>query len=253
MKRRDMLNVSMAATAGTFIRSPLPGLDVGGSQGLQKPLKVLVAGAHPDDPETGCGGTIIRYANAGHKVAVFYLTRGEAGIPGKSHEEAATIRTKELNEACRIMQARPLFGGQIDGDTFINREQYEKTLQMLQDEKPDIIFTHWPVDTHPDHRVCSELIYGAWLEGGQKAALYFFEVETGYQSQNFLPTDYCDISAVVREKHEACFVHRSQKIREAYPDDHGIMEKFRGREAGCRYAEAFICHMQSPYKNLPGR
>src|SRR5262249_19903569 len=58
-------------------------------------LKVVCVGAHPDDPESGCGGTLARYATAGHQVTAIYLTRGEAGIPGKSHDEAATIRTAQ--------------------------------------------------------------------------------------------------------------------------------------------------------------
>lgn len=68
-------------------------------------LKVLVAGAHPDDPESGCGGTIARYADEGHTVTILYLTRGEAGIRGKSHDEAAAIRTAEAKKACEILKA----------------------------------------------------------------------------------------------------------------------------------------------------
>ncbi|HEX6908343.1 MAG TPA: PIG-L family deacetylase, partial [Terriglobales bacterium] len=45
-------------------------------------LKIVVAGAHPDDPESGCGGTIALYTDLGHEVTILYLTRGEAGIKG---------------------------------------------------------------------------------------------------------------------------------------------------------------------------
>src|SRR5215475_6104846 len=58
-------------------------------------LKIIVVGGHPDDPESGCGGAIARYADAGHDVVCLYLTRGEAGIRGKSADEAAAIRTRE--------------------------------------------------------------------------------------------------------------------------------------------------------------
>ena len=54
--------------------------------------KLLVAGAHPDDPESIAGGTILRYTDAGHEVVCLYLTRGEAGIPGKTHAEAAAVQ-----------------------------------------------------------------------------------------------------------------------------------------------------------------
>jgi len=245
-----MLGLSVAA-AGAAVSQPLQAASLR-LQPPEKKLKVLVAGAHPDDPETGCGGTMLRYALAGHEVIAYYLTRGEAGIPGKTHTEAARIRTAELEKACRILHARPLFGGQIDGDTEVNKSRYEEVRQMMEREKPDVIFTHWPVDTHRDHRACSLLIYDAWLSMGRQAALYYFEVDTGGQTQHFQPTDYCDITPVVEKKHEACFVHKSQKIKEeTYPEFHAKMEIFRGLQHGCDYAEAFIHHEQSPYSRLP--
>ncbi len=251
MKRRNMLGLSAAAAGATFSR-PLGAVFPGKQEIPKKKLKILVAGAHPDDPETGCGGTILRYTQAGHEVTSFYLTRGEAGIPGKSHEEAARIRTAELTGSCRIMNARPIFGGQIDGDTEVNHERYKAVRKMLDAEKPDIIFTHWPVDTHRDHRACSILIYDAWLAQGMKAALYYFEVDTGGQTQTFHPTDYCDITPVIQQKHEACFVHKSQKIKEeTYPEFHEKMELFRGLEYGCNYAEAFVHHERSPERWIP--
>jgi LmbE family N-acetylglucosaminyl deacetylase len=73
-------------------------------------LNVLVAGGHPDDPESGCGGTMARYAGAGHDVVALYLTRGEAGIAGKTHAESATIRTAEPERACAILGAKARFG-----------------------------------------------------------------------------------------------------------------------------------------------
>src|SRR5206468_3121014 len=80
-------------------------------------LSIVCVGAHPDDPESGCGGTLSRYAALGHTVKIVYLTRGERGITGKSLEEAARIRTAEAEAACRIIGATPLFFGQIDGAT----------------------------------------------------------------------------------------------------------------------------------------
>src|SRR5579859_3523513 len=65
-------------------------------------LRVLVVGGHHGDPEAGCGGTIALYARAGHDVTALYLTRGEAGVSGKSHEQAAEIRTAEATRACAI-------------------------------------------------------------------------------------------------------------------------------------------------------
>src|SRR5690349_5090803 len=97
-------------------------------------LKVVVVGGHPDDPESGCGGTMARYADAGHDVVAIYLTRGEAGIRGKSAEEAAAIRTKEVEAACRILRVRPVFAGQVDGATELNASRYDAFAKLLAAE-----------------------------------------------------------------------------------------------------------------------
>lgn len=186
------------------------------------------------------------YSNLGHEVVSAYLTRGEAGIEGKSHEESARIRTAEALTACDILKVRPAFLGQIDGNCEITRERYSQIMDFLKKEDPDIIFTHWPIDTHRDHCVCSILVYDAWQRLGQKSALYYGEVESGMQSQNFAPTDYVNISSVIHQKHKACFAHVSQKMEETYNDHHGKMEVFRGMEFGCDYAEAFVRHIKSP-------
>lgn len=208
--------------------------------------KIIVAGAHPDDPETGCGGTIARYTALGHEVVVLYLTRGEAGIAGKSHAEAARIRTAEAERACQILGARPVFAGQIDGNCEITRTRYDELRQILETEAPDVVLTHWPIDTHRDHRICSNLVYDAWLRLDKSFALAFYEVMTGMQTQNFHPTDYVDITETLEQKHAACFAHESQGMQRIYEISHGKMEVFRGLEAGCPYAEAFVRHAQGP-------
>ena len=250
MDRRKILKISGAALSASL----LPGSSIAKSPNSQsdKKLKILVTGAHPDDPETGCGGIIARYAAEGHDVKLLYLTRGEAGIKGVAHEEAAKIRTSEANEANAILKTKPIFFGQIDGDTLITKEWRKKMIDILETETPDIIFTQWPIDTHPDHQICSILVYDAWLRTGGKNALYYYEVMTGVQSQNFHPTDYVDITPVIETKWKACFIHKSQKIEDMYADSHGNMEIFRGMEYGCKYAEGFIHHQQSPVGYLPG-
>src|SRR5437867_2446051 len=97
----------------------------------QRRLKIVCVGAHPDDPESGCGGTLARYAEAGHTVSVIYLTRGEAGIAGRTHAEAARIRTAEAEAACKILGARPTFAGQIDGATEINQARAQALARLL--------------------------------------------------------------------------------------------------------------------------
>ena len=199
-------------------------------------LRVVVVGAHPDDPETVVGGTMALLAQAGHEVVAAYLTRGEAGIPGTAAAEAAGIRTAEAVRACEILGVRPAFLGQVDGACEVTVSRYDDVTRFLESEAPDAVFTQWPIDTHRDHRICSTLVYDAWQRLGQRFALYYGEAMTGHQTQTFSLTDYVDISTVVETKHAACFAHVSQHIRETYNQYHGAMEIFRGMEAQCAHA-----------------
>ena len=217
--------------------------------GIASSKKALIIGAHPDDPETGCGGTMIRLKQAGYEVVAVYMTKGEAGISGKTHEESATIRVKEATKASEILGVRPVFMTQIDGNTEINKERYVEMRELIAAEKPDVVFTHWPIDSHADHRVCSTLVYDAWRRLGYSFELYYFEVMSGMQSQLFQPTDYVNISSVTKQKWEACYCHVSQDMKALYDDWHEPMERFRGLEFRCKAAEAFI-HLQRDKSDL---
>lgn len=246
--RRELLSSSTVAAGTSLLGLPVLG-EAEASAPIRR-LKIVVCGAHPDDPESAAGGTMARCADAGHEIIALYLTRGEAGIRRKSHEQAAAIRTAEAGNACKILNARPLFAGQIDGSTEINAARYDEFHTVLLGEKPDIVFTHWPVDTHRDHRVASLLTYDAFLASGRSFALYYFEVMTGTQTQSFRPTHYVDITQTEPRKRAACFAHASQDPPHFY-DLHALMSAFRGQEHGCKHAEAFVHHDQAPPGPLP--
>jgi LmbE family N-acetylglucosaminyl deacetylase len=203
-------------------------------------LNVVCVGGHPDDPESGCGGTLARFAGLGHTVTIIYLTRGEAGIPGKSSSDAANVRTRESEAACNILKAKPVFAGQIDGDTVLTNDWVQKMQSLIYKENPDIVFTHWPVDTHKDHQVASLLTTQCWMRSQKKFELYFFEVCTGQQTIMFQPTEYVDISATQEQKKKAVFCHVSQDPPGIYQCGHAAMEEFRGREFGVKAAEGFV-------------
>jgi len=203
-------------------------------------MKILCVGAHPDDPESGCAGVLSRYAGVGHSVTVLYLTRGERGIRGKDLEEAGKIRTAESQQACRLLGAQPRYFGQIDGATEMTRAHVETMTQIFKEEHPDVLFTHWPVDSHLDHQVASLLTLQAWMALGQGAHLYFYEVNTGSQSQGFLPNTYVDITPVVDKKKAALFAHVSQDGKGIWREHHEVIAQWRGREAGVAAAEAFV-------------
>jgi LmbE family N-acetylglucosaminyl deacetylase len=250
--RRDVLAAVAAGSA--VVGLPLVTAEAERAQEPPKPagekLKVVVVGGHPDDPEATTGGTIARYTDLGHEVICIYLTRGEAGFPDKSAEEAAEIRSAEAATACSILNARPpVFVGQIDGRTELNATRYDEFFELLNKENPDVVFTHWPVDGHRDHRVASLLVYDAWRRGGKKFALYYFEILAGADTQLFRPTHYVDITTTEERKRQACYAH-SHAVR-FYPKFHELMTRFRGLECGCAFAEAFVHHNQGPGGRLP--
>ena len=183
----------------------------------KKRLKVLAIGAHPDDPETCCGGTMCLLTEAGHDVVCVYLTRGEAGIAGKSHSEAAAIRVVESENACKVTGARHIFMSQVDGNTEVNLERYKEMRELIDRENPDIVMTHWPLDGHRDHAICGILVMDSWR------------------------THWVNIEAVLERKHEACNCHVSQGMDDIY-HWHKTMEHFRGLECRCEAAEAFVQH-----------
>lgn len=218
----------------------LPGILQAKPDPIAGKKKIVCFGGHPDDPESGCGGTLAKLANAGHEVTIIYLTTGEAGIDGKTHDEAAAIRKQEAINACVILKAKPVFAGQIDGDTIMDNTWLAKVQKMIADEKPDLVFTHWPIDTHKDHQIASLLIIQTWVRSAHKFPLYFFEVCTGEQTQIFRPTDYVDISDTQEQKRKSVYCHVSQDPPGIYGCGHAAMEDFRGRELGVKAAEAFV-------------
>jgi LmbE family N-acetylglucosaminyl deacetylase len=225
----------------------LPGTSSG------RKLSVVCVGGHPDDPESGCAGTLTRYAEAGHQATVIYLTRGERGIAGQSNEAAAQTRTAECEAACRVMGAKPVFAGQIDGSTEVTRAWVDRMRELLAAESPDVVLTQWPIDTHMDHQVASLLTIRACLALPRRPEVYFFEVNTGSQSLGFTPNRYVDVTSVLDKKKGALLAHRSQDGEGIWREHHEIIARFRGREAGVRAAEAFFeLNREQEARKLPG-
>ena len=233
---------SFAKSTASLVASLSLGTLVAGQPQNTK-AKIVCVGGHPDDPESGCGGTLAKLRSAGHDVTIIYLTRGEAGIPGVSHSDAAATRTKEAEAACRILTTKAIFAGQVDGDTVVNNEWVKKIHELISVEKPDIVFTHWPIDSHKDHQAASLLTIQSWMRSGKTFDLYFFEVCAGSQTAGFRPDTYIDITSTSEQKRKALYCHISQDPDGIYnsPDcGHALMEQFRGKEINVKAAEAFV-------------
>lgn len=192
-------------------------------------LKIVVAGGHPGDPECGCAGTIARYTQAGHEVALLYLNRGEGYCGDAALDKCADMRTAEAGKSCGILKARGVFADQYDGRAVVDAAHYDAFAKLLVAENPDIVFTQWPIDEHRDHRAVSLLTLDAWMKGGRKFALYYYEVAE--DTMSFSPTEYVDISSVESVRHAACYAHVSQQPGKWYPKQ---VEITRATREGCR-------------------
>jgi len=118
---------------------------------------------------------------------------------------------------------------------------------------PDLVFTHWPIDTHRDHQAASILTFRAVQTIKPRPELYYFEVNTGSQSQGFAPNVYIDVTPVLDKKKAALLAHRSQNGESIWSRHHEPIAIWRGREAGVPMAEAFV-HLNRETKSgrLPG-
>ena len=244
-----MLNISRRAFAGWISG----GFALGGAAQANDPerkLRVVVAGGHPGDPEYGCGGTVARYTGLGHTVTLLYLNRGEKGCPEPEPQKGSAIRVREAEKACSILKARPVFAPQCDGHAVVDPARYDEFRDVLSGERPDVVFTQWPIDNHRDHRAISMLTYDAWLRMRKGFALFYYEVSNGEDTLMFQPSDYVDISAVEGTKHAACYAHASQSPDRYYAVQEQVA-RFRGLESGFIRAEAFLRHAQSPRAFLP--
>jgi LmbE family N-acetylglucosaminyl deacetylase len=200
-QRREFIKLSAMALGGLTL-APIAGVAqqtsalTNAKKSVDRKLNIICFGAHPGDPEFGCGGTMAKYSGAGHSVNFLYLTRGEASDPNKTYAEMAALRTKEAETACKILNATPQFAGQVDGDSVLNKQWNAELTKLFQEAKPDIVFTQWPLDGHPDHQVTGLLALTAWVRSGRGFHLYFYEVNTGVETMAFTPTDYVDITSV---------------------------------------------------------
>jgi N-acetylglucosamine malate deacetylase 1 len=222
----------------------------GASKPSGRKLKVIVAGGHPGDPEYGCGGTVARYTELGHEVVLLYLNRGDSGYLEKPVEDMSAVRVAEAGKACEILKARPAFAGQLNSKAIVDSAHYAAFQKIFESEKPDVVFTQWPIDGHRDHRAISTLAYDAWLAMGKKFAFYYYEVSNGEDTLMFSPSHYVDITAVEPRKRAACYAHASQTPDRYYALQSQVA-KFRGVESGYGQAEAYIRHAQNPYEALP--
>lgn len=205
--------------------------------GEEAPLKVVVFGGHPDDPESGCGGLIATLVAAGHDVHVGYATcfRGDRKINGQPEGD---VRRHEAAEACRVLGAHPRFFPYAHQKLVADETTLKDVSEWLNAVKPDAVVTHWPLDMHPNHHVASSLIWQCYQrQGGWH--LYFFEVMSGSQTMAFHPDRYLDLAPVLDKKKACLEAHTSQNPAGIWAV-HEKMHLARGGECGVDRAEGYL-------------
>jgi LmbE family N-acetylglucosaminyl deacetylase len=197
-----------------------------------KKMNILAIGAHPDDIEFGCGGTLIKYSDRGHHLYLLVMTEGGLGAPNR-------IRKVEQLDAQEILGIRRIFWGNYE-DTYleVNKDVINQVENVITEIKPDFIFCHFPDDTHQDHRHLAQAVISATR---YVRNVLFYE---GPTTQNFDPQIYVDISDTLDRKTKALEAHRSQ-IEKTNIEDLTIIElarstaNFRGTQGRVKFAEAF--------------
>src|ERR1051326_4965702 len=127
----------------------------------ERPLRLLIIGAHPDDADYAAGGTAALYAAAGHVVRMVSLTNGDAGHHAHPGPALARRRTAEAAASGAVIRAPYDLFDIHDGELMPTLENRSKVIHLIRSFNPDLLLTHRPNDYHPDHRYTSQLVQDA--------------------------------------------------------------------------------------------
>jgi len=227
-------------------------------------LDILVFGAHPDDVELGCAGTVIKEVQAGKKVGIIDLTRGELGTRG-----TAESRDSETTAATKIMGVAIRENMNFKDGFFKDDEEHKiAIIKKIRKYRPEIVITNAVSDRHPDHPRGSQITVDAcFLAGLEKVvtgqevwrpkAIYHY-----IQFNNIAPEIVVDISEQMDLKLEAVKAYKTQFFNpnsdesetiissQGFLDSVSYRAKDLGRQANCEYAEGFITHQLSKIESL---
>lgn len=225
-------------------------------------LDVLAIGAHPDDIELSCGGTVAKLVKQGRAVGILDLTRGELGTRG-----SPALRAREAAEAARILGVKWRKNlGLPDGNIEVVKRNILKLIAVLRAFQPRILLIPHSSERHPDHEHTHRLSKEAWYYsglsrittnfGGRKQQPFRPAFYLEYlQVHPFTPSIIVDISDVYETRVAAIKAFKSQfhdpgggwnsKDRETFlsrPQFLDFLEtraKYFGHQIGVRYGEAF--------------
>jgi len=222
----------------------------------ERQMRILGVGAHPDDLEILCAGTLAKYAQRGDQVVMCHVTKGEKGHFHIPSEELAKTRKKEARDAAQMIGAEVISMGFLDGEVLADDlETRLRFVDLIRQAKPDVILSHSPNDIcHSDHAAVSKLVLDASFHASVPYAktehahhtkvpvIYYMETMGGL---GFSPSEYVDISDTIITKMKMLSQHKSQLKWLKEHDNLAVLDfmettaRFRGYQCGVRYAEGF--------------
>jgi len=202
-------------------------------------LNVLAIGAHFDDVELGCGGSLISHAAAGDNVYVYVATL--SGFTNHKQEvvRANDIARKEAEEAMRILGVRELICGNFTTlSVEFTDELNMAILQIVDQHKIDLVYAHWVHDVHHDHQAVAK----ASLHSCRHVpCLLMYRSNWYHSTQSFRGNFYVDITNYLAVKEQAIRAHNSEMIRtgEKWIQFFHNEAENAGQRIGVRFAEVF--------------
>lgn len=218
-------------------------------------MRVMAFGAHPDDIEFLCAGTLAKYAREGHQVAIVISTNGEVGSATLEKKEIAAIREKEAQASAEKIGAQFFWMNYPDEFLFNTAAVRHHYIDVIRQFCPDIIICpDKDADYHPDHIATGQIIWDIHVmvpvpniktktpPCDKIPDIVFMDTIAGV---NFQPEFYVNITEDLDKKLEMIACHKSQEawLIEQYgvsPVEFGkTQSRFRGFQGGCKYAECF--------------
>lgn len=207
---------------------------------MDKKLKVLMIGAHPDDNDICGGGIALKYAALGHKVRFLSVCNGCGGHHVMKPEEVAERRYGETQKVAALAGIEYDVWDIPDCEVMANLENRKRLINYVREYNPDIIFTHRTNDYHADHRNAALLVQDAsYLLTvpnlcPETPAMRFMPVimyfRDRFKNPPFVPDMIVDIDDVIDKKYELFNCHVSQFF-EWLPYTYGIENKVPEGEA----------------------
>jgi LmbE family N-acetylglucosaminyl deacetylase len=201
---------------------------------------ILAIGAHADDVEIGCGGTVARHVKNGDTVILLVMAESSY-----TYYDGTVLRTREEVEleeknAAKVLGAKPINLGFKSKFVPYSGETVEAINEVIDKHNIDIIYTHWYHDTHQDHRRTTQSVLSAG-RFVKDILMYEPEYPAGRSYSGFHSQYYVDITTTFEIKMEALKRHESQ-IKKYGADFLEAVEaraRHRGYEIGNKYAECF--------------